>query len=87
VLLLRPDAIRFASAGPLLGTVVHRRFAGANTFYTVRLVGDIDIEVVGTADAAREGDAVHLEPTGAGAHAWSAAPHPPRLPTPDSRLA
>jgi putative spermidine/putrescine transport system ATP-binding protein len=87
VLLLRPDAVRFAAAGPLAGTVLHRRFAGASAFYTVHTAGDLDIEVVGAADAAREGDAVHLEPTGVGAHAWSVTAHSSRLPTPDSRPA
>ena len=71
MLLLRPDAMRFTATGSLAGHVVHRRFAGANAFYTVRVAGDIDIEVVGPAGAARDGDAVHLEPTGTGAHAWA----------------
>jgi ABC-type Fe3+/spermidine/putrescine transport system ATPase subunit len=70
VLLLRPDAVRLVGASPLGGRVVHRRFAGASAFYTVRVAGDLDIEIAASADAAREGDAVHLEPTGTGAHAW-----------------
>jgi ABC-type Fe3+/spermidine/putrescine transport system ATPase subunit len=73
VLLLRPDAIHISDAGPLAGKVVHRRFAGASAFYTIRLAADIDIEVAGAADVAREGDTVHLELTDTGAHAWSAA--------------
>ncbi len=82
VLLLRPDAVRFASAGPIGGTVTHRRFAGANAFYTVRLADDVDIEVAGAAGAARDGDAVRTSsPPARGAHAWSAPspmPHAPR---------
>ncbi len=74
VLLLRPDAMRFAAAGPVAGTIVHRRFAGAHAFYTIRLADGDDVEVAAPPDAAREGDPVRLEPTGTGAHAWDAAP-------------
>jgi ABC-type Fe3+/spermidine/putrescine transport system ATPase subunit len=73
-LLLRPEAIRFARTGALAGTVIHRRFAGAMAFYTVRLAGGEELEVAAPADAVRDGDAVRLEPTGSGAHAWSVAP-------------
>ena len=72
ILLLRPDAVRLVAAGPLAGTITHRRFAGANTFYSVRLAEGSDIEVVARSGAAAAGEMVHLEPTGTGAHVWSA---------------
>jgi ABC-type Fe3+/spermidine/putrescine transport system ATPase subunit len=74
ILLLRPDATRLAGAGPVAGTIIHRRFAGGTAFYTVRIADDVDVEVVALPDAASVGDAVCLEPTGTGAHAWSAVP-------------
>ena len=73
VVLLRPDALRFAGAGGITGTVTHRRFAGANAFFLVA-VENGEIEIAGAPDAARLGDVVHLEPTGAGVYAW---PPPP----------
>ena len=73
LLLLRPDALRIAGDGLIGGTVVHRRFAGANVFYTVRLAGEAEVEVVGESAGPREGDAIRLQPTGTGAYAWSAA--------------
>ncbi len=72
-LLLRPDAVRFATDGPISGTVLHRRFAGTTAFYAVVLPDGSEIEVMGAPDVATVGDAVRLEPTGTGAHAWAAA--------------
>ena len=70
-LVLRPDALRFAANGPIAGTVIHRRFAGATAFFTVTVGDGSEVEVAGAPDVARVGDAVHLEPTGTGAHAWA----------------
>lgn len=84
ILLLRPDAVRFASAGGVAGTIIHRRFAGATAFYTVRIADDVDVEVTASPDAGNGGDAVHLEPTGSGAHAWRVSSPPSRVPRPTS---
>jgi len=86
ILQLRPDATRFAVAGPLAGTIVHRRFAGTTAFFTVRIADDVEIEVSAPPGAAKAGDTVHLEPTGTGAHAWSSAAGASRLVTHDSPL-
>ena len=72
LLLIRPEATRFATDGSIAGTVLRRRFAGATAFFSVRLAGGAEIEVAAAPAAAREGDAVRLEPTGVGAHAWAA---------------
>jgi ABC-type Fe3+/spermidine/putrescine transport system ATPase subunit len=74
VLLLRPDAVRFAATGALAGTIAHRRFAGAVAYFTVRLTDGSQIEVAAPPGSASDGEAVHLEPTGTGVHAWSVAP-------------
>jgi putative spermidine/putrescine transport system ATP-binding protein len=71
VLLVRPEGARFAVAGPIAGTVLRRRFAGAAAFFAVRLADASELEIAASPDAAREGDAVTLEPTGLGAHAWA----------------
>lgn len=73
-LVLRPEALRFVATGPLYGVVAHRRFAGASAFFSVTLRDGSEVEVAAVPDAARLGDAVHLEPTGSGAHAWTDAP-------------
>jgi ABC-type Fe3+/spermidine/putrescine transport system ATPase subunit len=70
VLLLRPEAVRFASSGAA-GKVVRRRFAGAMAYFAVELPDGHEVEVAGTPDAAHVGEAVHLEPTGVGAHAFA----------------
>ena len=74
LLLLRPDAVHFMAGGPIGGTVIHRRFAGATAFYTVRIADDAEIEVSAPSGAANHGDNVRMAPTGTGAHAWSALP-------------
>ncbi len=84
-LVLRPDALRFADRGPVAGTIAHRRFAGASAFFMVTLPDGNEVEVAASSDAAKIGDAVHLEPTGIGAHAWPVSPVPsatPRVPRP-----
>ena len=81
-LVLRPDALRFASAGPITGIIAHRRFAGASAFFSVTLPDGSEIEVSASSDAARIGDVVLLEPTGIGAHAWPAS----HVPRPTSRV-
>lgn len=70
LLLLRPEGVRFASAGSV-GAVVRRRFAGAMVFYAVQLPDGPEVEVAGAPNAARVGETVHLEPTGIGAHAFA----------------
>ncbi|HEY4100676.1 MAG TPA: ABC transporter ATP-binding protein [Gemmatimonadales bacterium] len=72
-LLVRPEAVELAPSGTLAGTVARRRFAGANAVLTVRLASGEEIEVAARPDAAAEGDAVRLQPTGIGAHAWGAS--------------
>jgi ABC-type Fe3+/spermidine/putrescine transport system ATPase subunit len=71
LLWLRPDAARFDANGTLAGTVLHRRFAGAAAYFTVRLADGSELEVIGSPDAAAESAAVRLTPTGIGAHVWS----------------
>ena len=69
-LLVRPEGIRLAPASPssLQGEVAERRFLGASALFTVRIGGDITLEVLGAPDAAAIGSRVGLEPTGAGLH-------------------
>ena len=88
-LVLRPDALRFTSSGPIAGTVAHRRFAGASAFFIVTLSDGNEVEVSASSDAANIGDIVHLEPTGIGAHVWptSQAPSPlSQVPSPTSQV-
>jgi ABC-type Fe3+/spermidine/putrescine transport system ATPase subunit len=73
-LLVRPDALRFAAGGPISGSVLHRRFAGTATYFTVGLASGTEVEVIAAPGAANAGDPVRMEPTGTGAHAWSAHP-------------
>jgi ABC-type Fe3+/spermidine/putrescine transport system ATPase subunit len=71
-LLVRPEAARLAPAGPIAGTVLRRRFAGAAAFLVVALEGGDELEIAAPPDGPRPGDAVRLAPTGEGAHAWAA---------------
>ena len=72
-LMVRPEGLRFAPAGPgvLSGTVTERRFAGGSASFTVSLEGGT-VEVVAAPRAARVGEAVGLVPADQGLHAFPA---------------
>jgi ABC-type Fe3+/spermidine/putrescine transport system ATPase subunit len=62
VLVVRPEALRFAAAG-LAGVVTERRYTGAAAFFRIRAEvegGDVDLEVLAAPHAAGVGDVVHL---------------------------
>jgi len=74
-LLARPEGLRITApaASGLTGTVTGRRFTGAVAYFTVETSSGLVLEVAGPPAAAREGDAVGIEPTGAGLHLYPAA--------------
>ncbi len=74
-LLARPEGLRLADAAPsrMSGLVTGRRFTGAVAYFSVETAAGLSFEVAGTPAAAREGDAVGVEPTGAGLHLYPAA--------------
>ena len=72
ILLVRPEAARFADQGAIEGDVVRRRFAGAQAYFTVALSGGTELEIAATPDTTRVGEHVRIDPTGVGAHAWRA---------------
>ena len=58
--IVRPEAMRFAAAGALAGTVVARRFAGGHAYFTVRSESGVTFEVFAEHGAARVGAAVRV---------------------------
>jgi ABC-type Fe3+/spermidine/putrescine transport system ATPase subunit len=73
-LLARPEGLRLVPPGPgrLVGTVADRRFTGPVAFFSVLTAGGATLEVAAAPEAAREGDTVGLEPTGADLHLYAA---------------
>ncbi len=69
-LLVRPEGARVVPDGPVVGTVVRRRFAGATAYLVVALDDGDELEVAAAPDGPRAGARIHLAPTGDGAHAW-----------------
>jgi ABC-type Fe3+/spermidine/putrescine transport system ATPase subunit len=71
-LLARPEGLRLAEPGPgrLHGRVKVRRFTGAVAYFLVETELGFTLEVAGAPGAAREGDAVGVEPTGTGLHLY-----------------
>ncbi|HEX3928709.1 MAG TPA: ABC transporter ATP-binding protein [Gemmatimonadales bacterium] len=67
VLLVRPEGVRFAANGPITGTVVRRRFAGAVVYCTLALADGNEIEVAAAAADAAVGDTVRAVPAGGAA--------------------
>jgi len=69
-LLARPEGLRLAAPGPgrVVATVTGRRFTGPVAFFSVLTAGGGALEVAAAPGAAREGDAVGLEPAGADLH-------------------
>ena len=68
-LLLRPEALQVADGGPLVGSVVARRFVGASDLLTVEVGGE-RVVARATPKIAAVGDRLQLTPTGIGAHAF-----------------
>lgn len=71
-LLLRPEALVIDPSGPIDGVVAHRRFVGARDLLLVQC-GDIQIEVLADPMSVGVGDALHLSPSGVGAHVFGAS--------------
>jgi len=71
-LLARPEGLRLAARQPdrLSGTVTGRRFTGAVAYFSVSTPSGLELEVAAPPGAAREGDAVGIEPAGAGLHLY-----------------
>jgi len=74
-LVVRPESLAFAPAGALNalpGEVVERRYAGRVAFFTVKLAGGGEAEVLAAPGAARAGDglSVRLEPAGPVPHVY-----------------
>jgi ABC-type Fe3+/spermidine/putrescine transport system ATPase subunit len=69
-LLARPEGLRLTApgAGRVTGQVTGRRFTGPVAFFSVLTAGGRALEVAAPPGAAREGDAVGLEPTGGELH-------------------
>ena len=67
-LMVRPEGLRLGpqSSPGVNGTVIDRRFIGAEALYTVRLASGAELEVSGDPGAAKAGDSVSLHPTGRG---------------------
>jgi len=74
-LLARPEGLRLVPPGPgrVAGTITGRRFTGPVAFFSVLTAGGAALEVAARPDAAREGDAVGVEPAGAGLHLYPGA--------------
>ncbi|HXM38498.1 MAG TPA: TOBE domain-containing protein, partial [Gemmatimonadales bacterium] len=62
VLVVRPERLRFGSAG-LHGVVRERRYTGAAAFFLVETDDGERFEVLAEPDAARVGERVHVEAT------------------------
>ncbi len=75
-LLARPEGLQITAPQPgrLAGTVTNRRFTGAVAYFSVQTPTGVVLEVAGEPTSAREGDAVGIEPTGAGLHLYPVAP-------------
>jgi len=67
---VRPEALRLALGGPVRGTVLRHRFAGAVTYLTVGLEAGVEVEVSVHSGDSTPGATVALEPTGVGVHAY-----------------
>lgn len=67
--LLRPEALVIDPAGPIVGTVEHRRFVGAHDLLVVACE-NVRVEVLADPMSAVVGTTVHLSPSGVGAHAF-----------------
>jgi ABC-type Fe3+/spermidine/putrescine transport system ATPase subunit len=70
-LVVRPESLALSGAGAgavrgVAGTVTERRYAGHLAFYTVRLVGGGEAEVLAAPDAARANDSVLVVPAPSG---------------------
>jgi hypothetical protein len=64
-LVVRPEALALdasASDHAVAGEIVERRYAGADTFWLVRLASGRELEILADRDAARPGDAVRIAP-------------------------
>ncbi|HRZ08882.1 MAG TPA: ABC transporter ATP-binding protein [Gemmatimonadales bacterium] len=74
-LLARPEGLRLADAAPsrLAGTVTGRRFTGAVAYFSVETASGLSFEIAGNPAAAREGETVGIEASGAGLHLYPAA--------------
>jgi ABC-type Fe3+/spermidine/putrescine transport system ATPase subunit len=82
-LVVRPDSLEIAggdAADAVAGTVVERRFAGRNAYYVVARDSGGELEVLGAPDGAREGERVHVRPSGGGPTPL-VFPREPRVPT------
>jgi ABC-type Fe3+/spermidine/putrescine transport system ATPase subunit len=60
VVVVRPEALRFATTGGLPGVVQERRYTGAWALYQVELEGGERLEVLAGPRAVRIGDRVHV---------------------------
>ncbi|HRP08083.1 MAG TPA: ABC transporter ATP-binding protein [Gemmatimonadales bacterium] len=65
-LVLRPEALVLAAAGPIAGAVLRRRFTGLLDHVMVDVDGE-EIEVVLPAGSVQPGERIRLAPSGAGA--------------------
>jgi iron(III) transport system ATP-binding protein len=74
-LLARPEGLRITTpeTDRVTGTVTNRRFTGAVAYFSVETPTGLVLEVAGPPAAAREGEAVGVEPTGTGLHLFPAA--------------
>jgi ABC-type Fe3+/spermidine/putrescine transport system ATPase subunit len=77
-LVVRPESLAFAPSGALnalSGEVVERRYAGRVAYFTVRLAGGGEVEVLAAPGAARVGDrlSVRLDPAGPMPHVYPRA--------------
>jgi ABC-type Fe3+/spermidine/putrescine transport system ATPase subunit len=70
MLMVRPEALRLAALAPglLAGTVVERRFTGAQAYYTLETDAGVALEASADPGSARVGERVGLVPAERGIH-------------------
>lgn len=67
--LFRPESLAIREAGPISGTVLHRRFTGSADLVTVR-IADVELEIATPPERVSAGEQVRLADTGTGVHAY-----------------
>jgi putative spermidine/putrescine transport system ATP-binding protein len=60
IVLVRPEDLKFDPAGPIAGTVTHRRFAGGYAWFCVETPGGLAVDVFAPHDAVRVGEPVRV---------------------------